>query len=312
MKKIILTISTVSSFVMGAMAQSPDFNFEAWTNVYNSQTVKDPKGWASLNTQINFVGAQSVFRDTIVPYEGTASAKITTVKVSPSVQIPNPYRPGTNLDTAGLLIIGKVIPFPAGIKYGFTYAWRPAVLSFESKYTPITGDSAFVLAYLTKWNINHRDTIATGKYATNTTTNTYSLNSMTLEYKPAFSTAMPDSEQIFISSSIYSHYGAKIGSAFYIDALTWSGYNSTNDINGIENNVSVYPNPAANAINFICSVDASIVEVIDITGRLIGSYSMTDNKINIQTSGFAPGMYIYTMLNHKREVINRGRFEIAK
>ena len=310
MKKIILTISIVVLSFWGAKAQAPDFNFETWVNVPFG-TIQDHQGWASLNALVSFGGTQSVFEETTAPFAGIGSAKITTVKVT-GAAIPNPYRPGTNLDTAGLLVVGKINVSPPGIKYGYGYATRSAELSFESKYTPVGGDSAFVLAYLTKWNINHRDTIASGKYGTDVSSTVYSLNNITLNYNPAFATVMPDSEQIFISSSVYSHPGAKIGSAFYVDALAWSGYNSTNDIKGMENNVSVYPNPASDNITLTCSVNVSAVEITDITGRLVGSYSMTDNKINIKTSAFAPGMYIYNVLNRDREVINRGKFEIAK
>lgn len=308
MKKIILTISTVASFIISAVAQNPDFSFETWNNVFGSTTVKDPQGWASLNTLVNFGGTQSVFKETTAPFAGTASAKITTVKVV-GAAIPNPYSSG-NLDTTGFLVIGTINL--SGIKYGYAYASRPAVLSFQSKYTPMPGDSAFVLVYLTKWNGNSRDTIASGKYATGVSTTSYSITNLTLTYKTAFASVVPDSERVLISSSIYSHAGAKIGSTFYVDDLAWSGYNSTNDINGLINSVSVYPNPATNNISFTSSINATIIEITDITGRMVDSYSMANNKVNIQTTDFAPGIYIYSILNQKKEVINRGKFEIAK
>src|SRR3990172_7805906 len=99
MKKLILTISAISSLVIGAMAQ-PDFGFEAWTNVPFG-SIQDPNGWASLNALVSFGGTQSVFKETTAPFAGTASAQITTVKVT-GAAIPNPYAPG-NLDTAGFL-----------------------------------------------------------------------------------------------------------------------------------------------------------------------------------------------------------------
>ncbi len=295
--------------VIGAQAQ-PDFGFETWNNVPFG-TVQDPQGWASLNALVSFGCAQSVYKETVSPFAGTASAKITTVKVI-GAAIPNPYVVGTNLDTAGLLVVGVINISPPGIKYGYNYSWRSEILSFQSKYTPMAGDSAFVLVYLTKWNNNHRDTIATGKYATGASTSSYSLNSLSMNYNPAFIGVQPDSERIFISSSIFSHFGAKIGSTFYIDDLVWSGYNSVNDVYGAVNNVSIYPNPAHNDVTFKCSGDASFIEISDITGRLIYSYSMTNNKINIQTETFSPGIFIYSIQNQKKEVINRGRFEIIK
>lgn len=311
MKKILLTISVVASSVIGAMAQSPDFSFETW-NTVQFGTIQDPQGWASLNTLKAFTTTpQSVFKETTSPFGGTASAKITTVKIT-GAAIPNPYQPG-DIDTAGLLTIGQIVASPPSIKYGYNYTLRSQTLTFQSKYTPMAGDSAFVLATLTKWNGTSRDTIASGKYATGLSTTSYTLKTILLTYDPAFATVVPDSEQIFISSSIYNHDGAKIGSTFYVDDFAWSGYNSTNEINGTVNNVILYPNPSSNNINIVASsVDAAIIRITDITGRLVGTYSMTDNEANIQTNTFAPGIYIYSVLDQKKEVMNRGRFEITK
>lgn len=312
MKKTLLTISVVASSVIGVMAQSPDFSFETWNNVQFSTTIQDPQGWASLNTLNVFTATpKSVFKETTSPFGGTASAKITTVKIT-GAAIPNPYQPG-DIDTAGLLTIGQIVASPPSIKYGYNYTWRSQILSFQSKYTPIAGDSAFVLATLTKWNGTSRDTIASGKYATGVATTSYSLKTINLTYDPAFASVVPDSEQIFISSSIYSHNGAKVGSTFYIDDIAWSGYNSTNEINGTVNNVIVYPNPSTNNINIVASsVDAEIVRITDITGRLIGTYSISNNEANIQTTTFASGIYIYSILDQKKNTMNRGRFEITK
>ena len=191
---------------------------------------------------------------------------------------------------------------------------RPTTLSFQSKYTPVGSDSAFVVAFLTRWNGTKRDTIAAGKYETGATTTSYAANSLTMNYNPAFYSVMADSMQLFISSSIYSHGGAQLGSTFYVDALAWSGVSTAgiNNIANTNNNVSVFPNPTNDQINFNSSINASAVEITDITGRIIGSYKMADNKLTIQTSSFVPGTYLYTMLNDKKEVISRGKFEVTK
>ncbi len=311
MKKLILTISAISSLVFGAMAQ-PDFGFETWADAAPPYaTIDDPQGWASLNALVGAGTDTSAFKITVGPAAGTASAKIKTVKIV-GAAIPNPYASG-NLDTAGFLVIGKVSILPPGLIYGYSYTTRSAQLSFQSKYTPMTGDSAFVLAYLTKWNGTSRDTIATGKYATGASTTSYSLTNLSMDYNPVFAGIVPDSERIMISSSVYSHDGAKIGSTFYIDDLAWSGYNSTNEINGIVNSVTVFPNPATNYISISSSIDVSTIEINDITGRLIGSYSMkNNNRATIQTTDFSPGIYIYSIFDQQKEVINRGKFEIVK
>ena len=293
------------------MAQSPDFSFENWTDAAPPfVSIDDPAGWASLNALTAVGSDTSVFKVTTNPAAGAASVKIRTVKIV-GAAIPNPYAPG-DLDTAGLLVIGKVYISPPGIKYGYNYTWRSANLSFLSKYSPMPGDSAFVLVSLTKWNGNSRDTIASGKYETGENTTSYSLQTINLTYNPAFASVVPDSQQIFISSSVYNHDGAKIGSSFYVDDFAWSGYNSIDDLNGTANNVFIYPNPATNDISITSSVAAAIINITDIAGRIVGSYSMTNNKANIHTTAFASGIYIYTILDQKKALINRGRFEITK
>lgn len=310
MKKLILTISAVLSLSAAAMAQAPDLFFETWANVFGSSTVQDPQGWASLNTLVSVGTLQSVFKETTAPNQGLASAKITTVKVN-GASIPNPYTSG-NIDTAGILVMGTIafIPSP-GLKYGKPLSGRPATLGFTSKYTPMAGDSAFVLVYLTRWNGASRDTIAQGKYATGTATATYSGNFITLNYNPAFNAFWADTALVFASSSIYSHGGAKIGSTFYIDAMSWSGYNGIDEMNA-DNKVSVFPNPATNAVNFQSTVKADAVEILDVTGRKIGAYIMTGNNVSVSAFGFAPGFYLYNVVNEKKEIIGRGKFEIAK
>ena len=77
-------------------------------------------------------------------------------------------------------------------------------------------------------------------------------------------------------------------------------------------NISIFPNPATNNISFTSSVNADFVEVSDVTGRKVGTYSMIGNSLTIETSSFSSGMYIYNVLNDKKEVINRGKFEVTK
>lgn len=313
MKKLLLTVSVLATSVAAMMAQTtPDFNFETWTNVPFSTTIQDPQGWASLNVLNVFTATPlSVFKETTAPNEGAISAKITTIKIT-GAAIPNPYEPG-DLDTAGLLTIGQLITAPSpGIKYGFNYTWRPTVLSFQSKYTPMAGDSAFVVALLTKWNGSSRDTIAWGSYSTGATTTSYSMSSINMTYDPSFSAVSPDSQQVFISSSVFRHNGAKIGSAFYVDDMEWSGWNSISELTGSNGTMSVYPNPATTEVTFSSTADISSIEIADIAGRLIGIYPADNNKVTIATGNFTAGMYIYSVKDENKQVIGRNRFEVTK
>lgn len=311
MKKLLLVISALS--VVGMLkAQDPDFGFETWENVQFSTTNQDPRGWTSLNT-LNGVTATalSVYKETTSPAGGAISAKVTTVQVL-GAQIPNPYQAG-NIDTAGILTIGhiSVIPSP-GIVYGYNYTWRPTMLSFQSKYTPVGSDSAFVVALLTKWNGTSRDTIARGRYAIGANTTSYSLNSIALTFNPSFATVFPDSEQVFISSSVYDHDGAQIGSAFYIDDLQWSGWNSVENILYEKEKVTVYPNPSTNYINFKSDSEISSIDVCDISGRVIEKYIMNGTAVGFETTNYLPGFYVYSIYGRNKNIMSRGRFEIVK
>jgi len=307
MKKILLSATAILAFAINSSAQ--DLMFESWANVPLSATIQDPTGWASLNTMVALGTTQSVFKETTAPNQGLASAKIQTVKVV-GAAIPNPYTTG-NIDTAGILVMGSISLSPPGVNYGKPMSGRPATLSFTSKYTPMAGDSAFVLVYLTRYNGASRDTIAQGKYATGATTTAYAANSITINYDPTFGTVWADTALVFASSSVYSHPGAKIGSTFYIDAMSWSGFTGINENTNL-GSVSISPNPATNNINFTSSVNADAVEVLDITGRKVGVFLMAGNAVTVQTSTFKAGMYIYNVLNEKKEVINRGKFEVTK
>lgn len=308
MKKILLSATAILAFAINSSAQ--DLMFESWANVpFGTSANQDPVGWASLNAMVALGTVQSVFKETTAPNQGLISAKIQTVKVV-GAAIPNPYTTG-NIDTAGILVMGAISIAPPGVNYGKPLSGRPATLSFVSKYTPMAGDSAFVLVYLTKYNGSSRDTIAQGKYATGATTTSYSASSITINYDPAFSTVWADTALVFASSSVYSHGGAKIGSTFYIDAMSWSGFTGINENTNL-GSVSISPNPATNNINFTSSVNADAVEVLDITGRKVGVFLMAGNAVTVQTSTFKAGMYIYNVLNEKKEVINRGKFEVTK
>jgi hypothetical protein len=316
-KKLLFAIIAFAS-ISYTKAQAPDFNFETWVPAYPPfVTIENPKGWATLNILNSpFTGSmpQTVFKDStgIIP-SGSYAAKIVTNVVPPSVSIPNPFRPGKNLDTIGFMGVGAVLPgSPPSLKLGYPFASRPAILSFSSKYTPNGTDTAFVVAYLTRSNGTTRDTIASGQYTTAATTTTYSPNSLSMNYKPAFNNVWSDTMLVFVTSSVYSHAGAKKGSTFYIDNLAWSGFISTDDIDATKSSVSVFPNPAIANIQLKCSVKSSAVEVVDVTGRKMGLFEMHDNKVDIKTNEFVPGIYLYSVLNERKEVINRGKFEITK
>jgi len=299
---------------MSAKAQV-SFDIETWVTV-GSTAFQNPQGWASFNLSTGplSVAAQTVYKITTPAtdvFQGLASAEIVTSYMdSPfAPHVPNPYRPGHSYDTMGIMALGSYAA--ATFRFGQPIAIRPTVLTFASKYTPAGSDSAYVIAFITKWTGTSRDTIARGIYRTGATTSNYSINHITMSYNPLYVSVVPDTQMIYCSSSRYRTVGSKIGSAFYVDAFCWDCTLGINQLN--ENaSISVYPNPASNEINFSSTVNANYIEIYDITSRKFGIYPMQNNKVQIQTETFPLGLYIYDVLNEKKEVISRGKFEVAK
>ncbi len=76
---------------------------------------------------------------------------------------------------------------------------------------------------------------------------------------------------------------------------------------------NAYPNPAQNEITIL--TDASkqkSVEVFDMTGRKIDSFSITNSLTKINSSAYANGVYSYTIIGKDNDVMYRGKFSISK
>ena len=318
MKKLLITISASLLLVIGAKAQVADLNFDSTWTPDVAGSLSDARGWTSFNTASTppYSMAQTVFRVTNNPAFGVASAKIETEKMPAGLSVPNPFRPFHNFDTVGLACLGKINLLPPGLTFGAAIAIsRPSYLTFSSKDSAMAGDSAFVLAYLTKWNsvtMPHKlDTISSGKWGESSAGSAWASHTITMNYNPLYSAVIPDSQQIFVSSSIYMRGGAKIGSKYYVDAFCWdcqAGIKEYQD----NASIAVFPNPTSNEINFNSTVNASYVEVMDITGRKLGMYLMQNNKVKVQTESLTSGFYLYDVLNEKKEIISRGKFEVSK
>ena len=59
-------------------------------------------------------------------------------------------------------------------------------------------------------------------------------------------------------------------------------------------------------------MDAEKINIVDITGRIVGTYDLNDNKVKISTENYSSGIYFYNLINNKNEVISRDKFEVVK
>jgi hypothetical protein len=74
---------------------------------------------------------------------------------------------------------------------------------------------------------------------------------------------------------------------------------------GIKINISVFPNPAANTLTIefpqaaVCSRQEAIIEITNIQGQLIKSFTATENKTSIDVSALPCGVYVVEIKTEK-------------
>ncbi|HTB31108.1 MAG TPA: T9SS type A sorting domain-containing protein [Bacteroidia bacterium] len=77
---------------------------------------------------------------------------------------------------------------------------------------------------------------------------------------------------------------------------------------------NVYPNPAGSQITITVSGNSQSnhVAVYDISGRMMGTYLMRNDMLNISTQSFNAGMYFYKIYDNGGAQLSTGRFSVVK
>jgi hypothetical protein len=77
--------------------------------------------------------------------------------------------------------------------------------------------------------------------------------------------------------------------------------------------LSVFPNPATNFINFTTvSTEAAKVIAYDVTGKIIATELMEMGKAKLNTSTLASGVYIYHVIGKNNQTLTTGKFNVTK
>jgi hypothetical protein len=77
--------------------------------------------------------------------------------------------------------------------------------------------------------------------------------------------------------------------------------------------VSVYPNPTSNYVNFVIESDnASIIEVYDVTGKLIDAQQIERLATTFDMSNSSAGMYMYILKDASGNMLHNGKFSVVK
>ena len=77
--------------------------------------------------------------------------------------------------------------------------------------------------------------------------------------------------------------------------------------------VNVFPNPAENELNITIDGSKTVsIQVFDVSGRLIDTYAVENNYALINTTAYANGIYMYSIIGKENTLLSRGKFTIAK
>lgn len=288
--------------IINCIAQ-PNGGFENWSNVLNYET---PTNWQTLNFLSAFTPPNpvSAFKASGVDkHSGNYALKLKTIFVN-----NNPV-PGTINDTIGYVFTGKVIISPPSLKLGIPYSGRPEKLDFWAKYIPVGGDKGGVTVILTKSNGTTTDTIANGDIILDSTVLSYTLYQINLNY---YSAEMPDTVIIGFTSS-YKDEIARVGSSLYLDDVAFAGWVGIDEQSINMDKINIYPNPAKDAVTIYAPVeDADNIEVLDVSGKLMGIYKIQNYQANINLALFAEGIYFYDIRNKKNNSLIEGKFNVLK
>ncbi len=123
----------------------------------------------------------------------------------------------------------------------------------------------------------------------------------------------PDTMRIDISSSKWPTGPSNNGSTLIIDDLQFKSELTLeiNKVDGALNGVGVYPNPAADYLNFIFKkpvLSTVALNIYDVSGRMVKTeiYGNNEKSIHLNVSSLTKGMYFYTISGYAENM--KGKF----
>lgn len=294
MKTVYLIIALVSSYC--AQAQLPENgSLENWQQS-QSNLYSEPTGtfWVSLNALADLGGPVTVEKTTDA-CEGSFAAKLTTKNF-------------TSLIVSGLLASGDFDQnnLADPLKIGKPFTLKPTSFSGCYKYLPANNDSAAMVSILTKWNTQTatRDTIAVAGGVIYAAQSQYVDFNNLYEYE---SEETPDSIQVIFSSSAGGNSNVgELGSTLYIDNVMVNITNSIGLNYMAENELKVYPNPAADKLVLDLNhlADDAVLTLYDSKGTLISSQLVSKGLKTVDLTALPAGLCIYSVKEKHKSAIS--------
>jgi Secretion system C-terminal sorting domain len=323
MKKILLVLSLLVILGLPELsAQLINPGFETWTPDHLVSTARNPNsgdgstGWWDFNGANDLLLGSSpvtVFQDSVnpAPFSGNYCAKIisdsmSTTTYSELAAYGFPY-PRTN----GIIISGYLLEDLADFQYkpGIPCSGKMNSFSFYYRYIPNGVDTCSCHIAMLHWNTAAHKSyiIGGGAWSNSNVVNSWTPVTVNILYDSA---SIPDTVVIqFSACALDTLNNPKRGDTMNIDETSATGIDN---IAAEYDNVSLYPNPANDAINLSVSgkFTSSRVEVYAITGKLMDAYTMNNNHLAINTQMYTNGLYFYKLLDNTGIQLNVGKFSI--
>ncbi len=283
MRKILILL--LSCIVGSAMAQTqiPEGSFNNWTPS-SLNTYYEPAGgwWTSLNSLTSLGCPVTVSRSNDV-HSGSYAAKMETKQW------------GTFL-ISGLLASGSFVMAAPYIKLGKPFTDKPSKFKGWFKYMPVNGDSAGVVAMLTKFNsvTGIKDTIAMANQMFLNNISIYTQFNLDFNYK--ISGMNPDTIiMVFTSSADGGNFNGQNGSTLLIDDVSLEYSNGLEEILMPEFLVNVHPLPASEQLSLefnTANPEKLRCHIYAIDGRLVKTFSPIGENHQLDVSTWQQGSYI--------------------
>ena len=298
-KNLLLSFYT---FLAGAALAQTNLNFENWTG-------NNPQGWTVSNdvTTLNG-GAQTVFKETSSPGQGTSSLKMVTgsCPACPTYlsdnswglidcTLPNPY--------------GGSVSYGTDMEPGIPYTSRPISIDFLYKSKPANNDEGGIGVELTKYNstTGENDKIGEAYFTSDVEVSEWTHVNIPVVY---YSNLTPDTLNIYAASSIgttmdcsnsnifpnmpspYTDWGLPYpvsGSEFYLDAIVINLPSCA----GLTLSVTGTKETSIGASDGTASANAG-------GGAAPYSYSWSNLSTTQSISGLIPGQYYVTVTDNNQ------------
>ena len=173
---------------------------------------------------------------------------------------------------------------------------------YDTLHTDSNEDTALITVTYRKNNGNGYDTVAYGEgYLLPTAVGTQTMRPFQLQINDLQPGINPDTVVVIIQSSLNGFCDAS-GMGYclylYVDKLEFSDSITTGVKEALPTTLQVYPNPAQNTVTVTVPLDNALLNVLDISGKLLQIIRVNRGDNVIDISAQSQGIYLLELRNN--------------